>query len=154
MTIEKSAPDKDLGAKAATQAILLVTARPSDMLPFSRELRDASRLRMVVARSVGEAIDAAKRYPVVMAVVDDLICESGGLDLIRHLIQIDAFIHTAVLSDADEATFHDRSEGLGVLAKLSLMPGQKDARHLWESLRGILKHHDATLEPLGEILCR
>lgn len=138
MKMEKTASDEDLEAMASTPVMLLVTARPSHMLPFSRELRDTSRLQIVVAGSTGEAIAIARRFPVVMAVVDDLICENGCLDLIKQLIQIDAFMHTAVLSDADEKTFHDRSEGLGVLAKLSLMPGPEDARHLWELLRTMI----------------
>jgi hypothetical protein len=150
MKTEKRSSDKALGTEAANQVILLVTTRPSHMLPFSRELRDASHMQLVVAGSVDEAIEAAKRYPIVMAVVDDLICKHGGLDLIKHLIQIDAFMHTAVLSDADEEAFHDRSEGLGVLAMLSLMPGQKDARRLWESLRSMI----LPLNHGGEIISR
>ncbi len=138
MQPETNPSGKDLGATAATRIILLVTTRPSHMLPFSRELRDASGMQIVVVGSAEEAIAAARRSSVVMAVVDDLIGDNGGLDLIRHLIHIDAFMHTAVLSDADESTFHDRSEGLGILAKLSLMPGQKDARRLWELLRTMI----------------
>ena len=137
MKTEKRVLDKDRGVEANCQVILLVTTRPLHMLPFTQELHDASRMQVIVAGSAEEAIDAANRYPVAMAVVDDLICQNGSLDLIRHLIRIDAFMHTAVLSDADDATFHDHSEGLGVLAKLSFMPGQKDARHLWELLRAM-----------------
>jgi DNA-binding NarL/FixJ family response regulator len=122
------------GSEKAPPTILLVTTRPSQMRPFAEALCEESRMQMITAVSAEEAIDAARRAKIVLAIVDERIGETAGLDLIKHLIEIDAFMHAAVLSDADEEDFHNRSEGLGVLARLTLMPDQKDARRLYELL--------------------
>jgi DNA-binding NtrC family response regulator len=139
MNQEKMIPVKDIGVEKRPRTILLVTTRSSQMLPFTEELLRETRMQLITVGSADEALDAARRKKIVLAIVDDRIAETAGLDLIKRLIEIDAFMHTAVLSDAGEEDFHNRSEGLGVLARLALMPDQKDARRLC-GLLGTMPH--------------
>jgi hypothetical protein len=54
------------------------------------------------------------------------------------LLSVDAFVHTAVLSDLDDTAFHDQSEGLGILCKLPILPGRQETRDLIERFRQML----------------
>ncbi|MBI5064066.1 MAG: hypothetical protein HZB87_11560 [Desulfatitalea sp.] len=131
-------PTKSIGPqKASPRTILLVSADPSQKQSFAAELGKQSGLALVTANSVEEALTMVQAHKIALAVVDDQIGAHSGLDLIRRLIQIDAFIYTAVLSNAGEEDFHERSEGLGILAKLPLAPGPEDARRLWEAIEKI-----------------
>ena len=81
------------------------------------------------------SVEAAVRLLPVLAIVDQEVGGSSGLNIVQHLLAVNAFIYTAVLTDMDEAHFHERSEGLGILSGLPLDPGQKDALDLLEKLR-------------------
>jgi ActR/RegA family two-component response regulator len=117
---------------STSQTILLVTARSSQMQPFVQAL--GKGVNLITVDSVSEALNAARNRKITLAVVDEEVAETAGLDIVRRLLQINAFVHTAVLSAAAEADFHERSEGLGVLAQLPVVPEPKDAQHL----RGLL----------------
>ena len=130
-------PANSIDSKKNTQAILLVSSDPSQKRSFAVELGNESRLPLVTAPSAEEALAMLREHHILLAVVDDRIGAQSGLDLIRRLIRIDAFMHTAVFSDAGEEDFHERSEGLGVLAKLPLAPSTEDARRLWDLMQKI-----------------
>jgi DNA-binding NarL/FixJ family response regulator len=117
--------------------ILLATARLPKLTPFAENLREVSRMRINTAGTAEEALDAARQRNIALAVVDDRIGEITGLELVKRLVETDAFMLTAVLNDDEEEEFHDRSEGLGILTRLPLAPGPDDAQRLYELLRGI-----------------
>ncbi len=131
-------PTHSIGPQTApSRAILLVSADPSQKQSFAVELGKQSELALVTANSVEEALATVQAHKIILALVDDPIGAHSGLDLIRRLIQIDAFIYTAVFSNAGEEDFHERSEGLGILAKLPLAPSPEDARRLWDLMKKI-----------------
>ncbi len=119
------------------EVILLATARSSQMGPFVETLRKQSGSEMIIAASAQAALETTRHNRIILAVVDDLIDDNTGLALIRRLIQIDAFMHLSILSDAEEDIFHDLTEGLGLLSMLPLMPGERDARRLWDLLQRV-----------------
>jgi hypothetical protein len=58
-----------------------------------------------------------------------------GLDLVRRLLPINALINTAVISDLPPETFHEASEGLGIMAQLPPNPTTSNAREFWDRLK-------------------
>ncbi len=114
----------------AQHNILLVTARPSQLKEFAEVFGEDQNLAVVQIGNIKEAIAAVKEVKPVLAVVDDQVRGAVGLDIIRCLIQENAFIQTAAISDLSDDEFHIRSEGLGVLSKLPLVPTAADARKL------------------------
>lgn len=114
----------------AQHSILLVTARPSQLKEFIEVFGEDQNLAVVQIGNFKEAIAAVKDIKPVLAVVDDQVRGALGLDIIRRLIQENAFIQTAAISDLSDDEFHIRSEGLGVLSKLPLVPTAADARQL------------------------
>ena len=91
--------------------------------------------------TVRDAIDAVAKTPPAMAIIDDSVEAVSGMEITRSLLQINAFINTALASDLDDELFHEKSEGLGVLAKLPTMPTAADA----EALLSLLEQLNITL---------
>lgn len=121
----------------STENILLITSRADQLHDFAEEVRNASGTRLILASSRRDALDTLGRDAVVLAIVDDRVGKETGLEIVRHLIQVNAFIQTAVLSAEDDATFHEVSEGLGVLVRLPMQPDAEDARRLLDRLRQV-----------------
>ncbi len=120
---------------ANPQIILLVTSRSDQLASFEKALRSDPDVELITIGTAEEAIDAAVRLVPVMAIVDQRVPGGEALEIVQRLLSVNAFIHTAVLTDMDEALFHERSEGLGVLAGLPQRPDEKDAADLLAKLR-------------------
>jgi hypothetical protein len=67
--------------------------------------------------------------------VDETIGETSGLDWIRRLMEVNAFIHTAAVSGLSHEEFHETSEGLGIMDQLPPRPGKADAQRIVNTLR-------------------
>jgi hypothetical protein len=67
--------------------------------------------------------------------VDETIGETSGLDWIRRLMEVTAFIHTAAVSGLSQEEFHETSEGLGIMDQLPPRPGKADAQRIVNTLR-------------------
>ena len=122
---------------AAQQNILLVTARSSQLKEFTQVFGKDRNMAVVQVENVRDAITTVKEIRPVLAIVDDQIGGAVGLDIIRRLLQENAFIQTAAISDLSDDEFHVRSEGLGVLSKLPLVPTAVDADKLIEQLEQV-----------------
>ncbi len=123
------------------RTIVLVTDRPDQLKGFSQNLLQASAMQVHVADSAQAAVEAVGYTTPLLVVVDHPLGALSGLDIVRHLLAVDAFVHTAVISELDDAAFHEQSEGLGILCKLPVLPGEQDARNLIERLRRVLPDH-------------
>jgi DNA-binding NtrC family response regulator len=120
------------------QTILLVTTRPEQLSAFSAQLRADTSVLLRTSDSAEQALAAVGRQAPALVIVDHQVGDRPGLTLVRQLIQVNAFIHTAVLSELSEAAFHEASEGLGILAHLPMRPGPDDARALLDVLRQVM----------------
>jgi len=65
--------------------------------------------------------------------------DTSGLDCIRRLTMADPFANCAAISSLSDEDFHEASEGLGVLMRLSPNPGRDDAKILFDHLNEILE---------------
>lgn len=119
------------------QIVLLITSRKDQLEVFTGALRADADIELITIDSAEESIEAAVRLVPVLAVVDQEVDGVSGLEIVQRLLEVNAFIYTAVLTDMDEALFHERSEGLGVLADLPLLPNEKDAADLLAKLRQV-----------------
>lgn len=115
----------------------MVTADRARLDPFAKALAADPVFELQWADSGKSAIAAAGAHPPVLAVIDETLGDMSGLDLVRRLLSVNALINTAVLSGLDPETFHETSEGLGVLAHLPLIPGPEQAGDLVARLKRI-----------------
>jgi DNA-binding NtrC family response regulator len=115
--------------------ILLITSRPDQLKSFIHAL-DRDR-EIVTVESIQETVKAIEKSTPALVIVDDQVLGVAGLDIVRHLISVNAFIQTAVLSALDQQEFHEQSEGLGILSKLPLVPKEEEAQKLIKQLRQV-----------------
>ncbi len=115
---------------------LVASPRPLDLEPFLSALRSEGFDVASAATGKAALALAATRRPDIL-VADQGLPDAAPLDLAAQSLRVDAFINTAVVSALDAGEFHEKSEGLGVLAQLPPLPGPDDARRLAALLRGL-----------------
>ncbi|HQN19339.1 MAG TPA: response regulator [Syntrophobacteraceae bacterium] len=117
--------------------ILLVSARREAFRSFTQTLSLDPEVRIEVVPSGAEALAAVRIASPQLAVIDSELPDTDAMLLVRDLMMVNAMINTAVVSSLSEEQFHEVSEGLGVLARLPLVPGKRDATELLEKLRKV-----------------
>lgn len=118
-----------------TTMILLISVRGDHLIEFSDALQLKGEVSLTVATTFEAAVHQLADSQPALIVVDEEVGGLSGLDVVRRLMEVNAFIDTAVLSSMDEETFHQHSEGLGILARLPLQAGKQDAQRLLGLLR-------------------
>jgi CheY-like chemotaxis protein len=117
--------------------IILASPQVDQWQAFSDALAAGIRADIVAVRSAADAIEAAHAQRPRLVVIDAALDDSTAVELIRRLLGIDAMINTAVASAAAEEIFHEETEGLGILMKLSPLPTSAEAGRLIECLRQV-----------------
>jgi len=117
--------------------ILIVTGDRARLGALADAVKAEPTVELRWAANGAEAMAAARNHPPLAAVIDEALADMGGLDLVRRLLPINALINTAVLSDQDPDSFHETSEGLGILAQLPSTPTPENAADLFDRLRRI-----------------
>lgn len=118
--------------------IVVVSPHVERWKDFTVELGLRCSTEVIEVRSDAEAVDAARKKNPVIMIIDQDLGDRPGIELVPQLLQIDAMIHTALVSDQPEAIFHDQTEGLGILMKLSPLPDRQEAVQLYERLSGVI----------------
>lgn len=121
---------------SASQIILLVSSRLDDFKEFVEPLQAAGKT-VLPAATMEEALDAAVKTVPILAILDNQVQSVSGMEIAGRLLQVNAFIYTALVSDLDEETFHEKSEGLGILTRLPMIPGADEARDLLDLLNQV-----------------
>ena len=123
--------------------ILIISERQEKLADFTNALEKDREVDLLTATAVEDAINMAEYHAPALIVVDEQVGDLSGVDLVRRLIGVNAFLNTAVLSALADEDFHLRSEGLGILARLPIQPGDKDALRMLELLRSLM----STIQP-------
>lgn len=118
--------------------VLLVTTRWGMLRPFIEGLRSDPDVCLEQASSGVEAMGVVRTQCPRLVVIDSCAPEDDPLDLVKKTVAANAMVNTAVISSLDDAEFHEKSEGLGVLCRLPAQPDGRDAQDLLRKLRGVL----------------
>lgn len=118
--------------------IMLVADQVDRLEELTRTLGREKELEIDWAHSSEAALERVKDDPPTLVVVDETIDGHSGLELIRRLIGVNAFIQTAAVSSLSSGDFHEASEGLGIMSQLPPCPGEADAQKLLQTLRNYL----------------
>lgn len=116
--------------------ILLASPRRDDLRAFADALAASASADIAFAATGAEALGEVSRQRPDLVVVDDRLDDMSGLDLIRKILAVDAFVQTAAMSDLTDGEFHHRSEGLGIWKRLPILPGPAEAAALLSGLDG------------------
>jgi CheY-like chemotaxis protein len=107
------------------KSIVIVSQELDKWGAFSTELGNQCQMDVTYVRSGSEALAAAQEKNPIAMVIDQDLGDMTGIDLVPQLLQINALINVAMVSDQSEEAFHESTEGLGILMKL---PPRSDAR--------------------------
>lgn len=107
--------------------ILIVTPDRSHLAAFARRIAENQYLQVAWAPDGRAAVVDVMHHTPLAAVIDEILPDMPGLDLVRRLIQINALILTAVASGLAPDAFHEAAEGLGIMTQLPRVPAAADA---------------------------
>lgn len=115
--------------------ILLVVDQMDTFEELAGALHQEGGAEILWAHDSETAFSKVAADPPDLVIVDETIGETSGLDWIRRLMEVNAFIHTAAVSGLSHEEFHETSEGLGIMDQLPPRPGKTDAQRIVNTLR-------------------
>lgn len=115
---------------------LLVTASPGAFAPFSSALTSEG-FSLARADSGDAALAAVGREAPDLVIIDDQLRDVSAMELIKRIVEANAFVNTAVVTSLGEDEFHEAYEGLGVLDHLPPRPGLAEAQGLARKLKDL-----------------
>ncbi len=118
--------------------ILLVSARPETLGSFHDYLSGQPEVTLQLAGTGAEALQQVRSDSPHLVIIDHELSDSSPAKLVTDLLMANAMINTAVVSPMSEEEFHEAYEGLGIMARVPLMPTGKEAQNLLDTLRNIL----------------
>ena len=118
--------------------ILLVSDRQETIRSLAEGLSSDPEVHLDQVASGAEALSAVRTASPHLAIIDSELPDTEPLPLVQKLLMVNAMVNTAVISPLSDEEFHKASEGLGVLARLPLMPFKSDAAKLLHQLRKVL----------------
>jgi len=118
--------------------ILIVTPRTAALAAFADALAQGVGAELRFADSWPNALAAVKAVPPAFIVIDQGLEAGEPLSLTKQLVMVNAMINVAVVSALDPETFHEASEGLGILAPVPADPSASNGAELAEVFRRFL----------------
>jgi CheY-like chemotaxis protein len=122
-------------SEAPQATVLLVSENPERFQRLQEALARDGRVELLRAATGAGALEAAARRPPVVAVVDERLPDMDGLTLVRRLLEVSAWIQTVVASPLEPEAFHEKTEGLGIMAQCSPAPDASESASLAEKIR-------------------
>ena len=120
------------------KSVVIVSPEAEKWDAFASVLGNQCQMNVAQAHSAAEAIAVAKEKKPVAMVIDQDLGDMTGINLVPELIQINALINIALVSDQSEEDFHEVTEGLGIMMKLSPHPDAQAAVAFSERLAGVI----------------
>ncbi len=118
--------------------IVLATARPRAMQAFAAALSSNPEVRLQQVGSGAEVLETARASAPHLVIIDTGLQDDEPLELVQKLVRVNAMVNTVVVSPLSEEEFHEASEGLGVLGRLPVEPGEGDAAEVLNRLKKVL----------------
>ena len=115
--------------------IMIVTAQAGRFEALTRALDEVAGVAILWAHDGRSALEKAATESPDLVVVDETLEGQSGLDWIRRLMGVDAFVQTAAVSSRPQDAFHQAAEGLGIMAQLPPHPGRFEAELLLKTLK-------------------
>ena len=114
--------------------VLIVAEQADNFEALARSLAEAPNAEILWAHDGETALGRVTADSPDLVVVDEFIGEASGLEWIRNLVGVNAFIQTAAVSSTPQDAFHEAAEGLGVMLQLPPRPGKFEAELLLRTL--------------------
>jgi len=116
---------------------LFVSPRAKELSDFTAVLSSQPDITLKQVDSGKEMFPAIEKEKPHLVLLDQEIKDKDPLVLVTELLTINAMINTAMITSMDAESWHEKSEGLGMLPSIPNPPTQKDAFALLEHFRGM-----------------
>ncbi len=100
--------------------VLLATKQRERFAPIERGLLNVADAEFHEADSSGKVFEILKAEDISLVILDEILADTTGLEVVKILAKKAPFISCALVSDLEADTFHHQTEGLGVLMQLSV----------------------------------
>jgi DNA-binding response OmpR family regulator len=120
------------------KSIVIVSQELDKWGAFTAELGNQCQMDVTYVRSGSEALAAAQEKKPIAVVIDQDLGDMTGMGLVSQLLQINAFINVALVSEQSEEVFHEATEGLGILMQLPPRPDAQAADDFSKRLTGVI----------------
>lgn len=118
--------------------MMLVTNRRDALREVVNTVIDGLGCECVTAGSAETTLHMVAETTPDLMILDEAVDGMPGIHIAREVVMKNPMVNIALVSSLPEAAFHDRTEGLGILARLPLQPKAADARKLVEKVRQLL----------------
>ena len=116
----------------------VASPRPEAWQEFRDSLAQEPGLTLAVAKTGSEVLAMVKSQVPALVIVDNQLPDFKPLDLILEVIKVNAMVQTAVVSELSEEDFHEQSEGLGILDRVSPDLSGAEAKELLAKLKSLM----------------
>lgn len=98
--------------------ILLVDNAQSSLKELGKALAKESGVEVTTTTSYQDALESCKKQGLDIALFAENLEEKTGLDFIKEIVPINAFLNCALQSPLEGEEFHEVTEGLGILLQI------------------------------------
>jgi CheY-like chemotaxis protein len=115
---------------------LLLVSRDKDSLSgLSSAFNGQNDIELEFSASGKNTLAMISAKAVDLVVADEDLGDMTGLELVKRLLKINPVINFAVVSHLSHDTFHEISEGLGIMTQLPVKPSKKESEELINTLK-------------------
>jgi DNA-binding NarL/FixJ family response regulator len=118
--------------------VLLIGGKNGTLSELSGLLNSYDDVAISEIESGENADEITSRNEHQLVIVDYTVGNESGIEFTKKLIGANPLLNCAVVSTLSGKDFHEATEGLGVLAKISKNPASDDVANLLDNLRRIL----------------
>jgi len=105
---------------------------------MAKALQDDGNVTVEQVDSGGDALTWLLKNSADLVVSAEQLGDMSGLEFAGKLVVQNPMVNCALVSSLSEDDFHEASEGLGVLAKLSPEPGESEVDDLLRKLKVVM----------------
>jgi DNA-binding NarL/FixJ family response regulator len=123
--------------------ILMVTDNTAPLAALAAALEQRSGIEVRFAASGDAGFDFLQRHRVDLVIIDQWLDQGSGIAFAKQLVKAHPLVNIAIVGSEDDESFHQATEGLGVLMQLPPQAGAVEA----EKLLTVLERIGALLQP-------
>ena len=88
------------------------------------------------------ALDLMAQQHYDLAIIDEFVGQQTGIELAESLVPLEPMMNMVLINPLPPDRFHEVTEGMGILAQLSLQPSEEELEKMLTALRSILVRMD------------
>lgn len=93
-------------------------------------LRREQDVELIPVATGAAGLTQLKGKPLDLVIVDEQLDDMSGIEFVKQLIKVNPLANTAIVGSLADETFHEVTEGLGVLMQLPSQPTEQDVEAL------------------------